>query len=515
MSIRPIRRALLSLADKTGLVDFARALAARGVELVSTGGTARALREAELPIVDVSTITGFPEILDGRVKTLHPKIHGGLLATGSPEHEATLARHAIPRIDLLVVDLYPFAATRASGAPIEECVERIDVGGPAMIRAAAKNHDLVAVLVDPADRPLLLEELDRSGGTSLETRRRLAAKAFALTAAYDAEIAAFLAEATGELFPERLVIAGARLERLRYGENPHQLAAVYRSSAFRPGVTTARRLQGKELSYNNLLDADAALEAVVEHAEPAVVIVKHANPCGAAVGRTLREAWAKALACDPVSAYGGIVALNRPLDAATVEAMAGTFLEVIVAPGVDPEASAILARRPSLRVLVTEGLPDPAAPGLQVRALGDGFLVQTRDPGVDLRPEWRVVTRRAPSEEEWADLLFAWKVVRHVRSNAIVLARGRATVGIGMGETNRVDAVRHAVERMLRGPGPGPCVIASDAFFPFPDGLEAAIAGGATACIQPGGSKRDGEVVAAADAAGIAMVFTGRRHFRH
>ncbi|MCS6778892.1 MAG: bifunctional phosphoribosylaminoimidazolecarboxamide formyltransferase/IMP cyclohydrolase [Geminicoccaceae bacterium] len=515
MTVRPIRRALLSLADKTGLVDFARALAERNVELVSTGGTARTLRDGGLDVVDVAGITGFPEILGGRVKTLHPKIHGALLATGSAEHEATLAAHAIPRIDLLVVDLYPFAATRASGASFADCIEQIDVGGPAMIRAAAKNHDMVAVLVDPTDRAGLLGELDAAGGTSLETRRRLAAKAFALTASYDAEIAGFLAEIAGELFPERLVLAGSRLERLRYGENPHQEAALYRLSSPRPGVATARRLQGKELSYNNLLDADAALEAVAEHSEPAVVIVKHANPCGVAVGPSLRSAWEKALASDPVSAFGGIVAVNRPLDAATAEAMAALFLEVIVAPAVEPEAAELLARKPGLRVLLPEGLPDPAAPGLVVRSLAGALLVQTRDPGVDERASWKVPTRRAPSEAEWADLVFAWKVVRHVRSNAIVLARSRATVGIGMGETSRVDAVHHAVERMRRGPGPGPCVVASDAFFPFADGLEAAIAGGATAAIQPGGSKRDAEVIAAADRAGLAMVFTGRRHFRH
>lgn len=515
MSIRPIHRALLSLADKSGLVDFASALAGRGVELVSTGGTAQVMREAGLAVVDVSTITEFPEILDGRVKTLHPKIHGGLLATGSPEHEATLARHKIPRIDLLVVDLYPFARTRASGAPFAECIEEIDIGGPAMIRAAAKNHDIVAVLVDPTDREPLLAELDRLGGTTLETRRRLAAKAFALTAAYDAEIADFFLEATGELFPDQFVFAGQKIMQLRYGENPHQSAAVYRRAGPRPGVATARQLQGKELSYNNLLDADAALEAVAEHAEPAVVIVKHANPCGVAEAPVLLEAWKKAVACDPVSAFGGIVAVNRSLDAATAEAMIELFLEVIVAPAVEPEAAAVLARRPNLRVLVPHGLPDPAAPGLVLRSLQDAFLVQTRDPGVDHRAQWRVVTRRAPTDAEWEDLLFAWKVVRHVRSNAIVLARGRATVGIGMGETSRVDAVRHAVERMERGAGKGPCVVASDAFFPFADGLEAAIAGGATACIQPGGSKRDEEVIAAADAAGIAMVFTGRRHFRH
>lgn len=515
MSLRPIRRALLSVSDKTGLFDLARGLAERGVELVSTGGTARALRAAGLRPIEVSTLTGFPEILDGRVKTLHPAIHAALLAADTAEHRATLASHGIAPIDLLVANLYPFEATRARGAGFAECIEQIDVGGPAMIRAAAKNHDRVAVLVDPADYAPLLDELARAGGTTPETRRRLAARAFARTAAYDSAVAAFLEEGRGELLPERLVLAAERVERLRYGENPHQAAALYRTGEARPGVATARRLQGRDLSYNNLLDADAALEAVVEHDAPAVVIVKHSNPCGAALGADPREAWAKALACDPLSAFGGIVALNRPLDAATAEAMAATFLEVIVAPAVEPEAASLLARRPGLRVLATDRLPDPAAPGLLVRSLAGGLLVQTRDAGADDTTSWRVVTRRAPSEAEWADLAFAWKVVRHARSNAIVLARDRATVGIGMGETSRVDAARHAVERMERGPGRGPCVVASDAFFPFPDGLEAAIAGGATACVQPGGSKRDGEVIEAADRAGLAMVFTGRRHFRH
>jgi len=515
MSLRPIRRALLSVADKTGLVDFARSLAERGVVLLSTGGTARRLREAGLDPIEVSTVTGFPEILDGRIKTLHPAVHAGLLATDSAEHEATLAALGIAPIDLLVVDLYPFEAARARDASFAECVEQIDVGGPAMIRAAAKNHERVTVVVDPADYGPILAELARAGGTSSETRRRLAAKAFARTSAYDAAIAAFFQEACGELFPERLVLAAERIEPLRYGENPHQRAALYRRADARPGVATARRRQGKELSYNNLLDADAALEAVVEHAEPAAVIVKHANPCGVAVGADLLEAWRKALACDPVSAFGGIVAVNRPLDAATAEAMTALFLEVVVAPGIEPEAAARLASKPGLRVLVLDRLPDPGAPGLVVRSLGGGLLVQTRDVGSDDPASWRVVTRRSPTEAEWADLAFAWKVVRHTRSNAIVLARDRATVGIGMGETSRVDAARHAVERMERGAGRGACVVASDAFFPFPDGLEAAIAGGATACIQPGGSRRDAEVIAAADRAGVAMVFTGRRHFRH
>ncbi len=515
MTVRPIRRALLSVFDKTGLVELARALAARAVELVSTGGTARSLREAGLPVVEVSALTGFPEILDGRVKTLHPVIHAGLLAADTAEHRATLAHHGIAPFDLLVVNLYPFAATRARGASFAECVEQIDVGGPAMLRAAAKNHERVAVLCDPADYPALLAELEGHGGTRLETRRALAAKVFALTAAYDAQIAAFLEEGRGELFPPTLVLAAERVAALRYGENPHQRAAVYRLPESRPGVVGARFLQGKELSYNNLLDADAALEAVAEHDEPACVIVKHANSCGVAVAGSLREAFERALACDPLSAFGGIVAVNRPLDADTARALDRLFLEVIVAPAVEPEASEVLARRPALRVLVPMGWPDPAAPGLAVRSLADGLLVQTRDPGVDERSSWRVVTSRAPSEAEWADLRFAWKVVRHLRSNAIVLARGGATVGLGMGEPSRVDAVRHAVERMERGPGRGPCVIASDAFFPFADGLEAAIAAGASACIQPGGSKRDGEVIAAAERAGVAMVFTGRRHFRH
>jgi phosphoribosylaminoimidazolecarboxamide formyltransferase/IMP cyclohydrolase len=515
MSLSPIRRALLSVHDKTGIVLLGRSLAAHDVVLVSTGGTARTLREAGLEVVDVSEVTGAPEILDGRVKTLHPKIHGGLLARRDlPRHMATLDEQAIQPIDLLVSSLYPFEATLAAGAGFDDCLEQVDIGGPAMIRAAAKNHGGVAVVTDPADYPLILEAL-AAGGTTLEQRRRLAAKAFARTAAYDALIAGWLARETGETFPERLTIQGRLRQRLRYGENPHQAAAFYVTGDRRPGVATAEQLQGKELSYNNLLDTDAALELVAGLDRPAIAIIKHTNPCGVAVASGLRAAWDRALACDPVSAFGGIVACNRELDAATAEKIKKLFAEVVIAPAIDADARAVLATKKNLRVLVTGAMPEPAAGDLVVRSLAGGFLAQERDTAQVDGTALEVVTARAPTADERADLLFAWRVVRHVKSNAIVLARGGATVGIGMGQTNRVDSVRIAAERMLKGPGAGPCVVASDAFFPFPDGLVAAAQAGATAAIQPGGSVRDKEVIAAADAAGMAMLFTGIRHFRH
>lgn len=513
MTLRPIRRALLSAYDKSGIVELARELVARGVELLSTGGTARALREAVLPVREISDLTGFPEILDGRVKTLHPAVHAGLLARrDDPRHTATLSARGLVPIDLLVVNLYPFEGTLASGAEPAACIEQIDVGGPAMLRAAAKNHDGVAVLVDPADYPDLLAALAADGGTRLELRRRLAAKAFAHTAAYDAAIASWLA---GEGWPERLVLAGSLRQTMRYGENPHQQAALYATAPARPGVTTARQIQGKALSWNNLNDTDAALELVAELSQPAVVIVKHAGPCGVAVAATLAEAWRKALACDPQSAFGGIVACNRPLDAATAAGVAEIFTEVLIAPGADAAALERLAGKSALRVLLTDGLPDPRSPGRVLRSLAGGLLVQDRDRLVGADEPWRVVTRRAPSPMEERDLRFAWTVVKHVRSNAIVLAADGATVGIGGGQTSRVDAVWIAAHKAGRAAHRGPRVVASDAFFPFADGLEAAIAAGASAVIQPGGSVRDGEVIAAADAAGVAMVFTGTRHFRH
>src|SRR6516162_3765862 len=520
-----IRRALLSVSDKAGLVAFAGALAARGIVLISTGGTARTLADAGLPVVEVATITGFPEMLDGRVKTLHPAIHAGLLARRDrPDHLAALAERQIAPIDLVVCNLYPFAQTLGSGAGPEDCVESIDIGGVALIRAAAKNHDAVTVVIDPSDYDAVLAEIAAHGGAvGAEMRRALARKAFALTAAYDAAIAEWMGREQEVGFPEAIAIAGRLARKLRYGENPHQSAAFYRTVDARPGVATARQLQGRELSYNNYADADAAFELVAEFAAPAVAIVKHANPCGAAIGATLREAWDKALACDRVSAFGGIVALNRPLDTATAEAIARLLIEAVIAPAAEEAAQTLLAWRTGLRLLVTGGMPDPAAPGRSFRSLAGGILMQERDHISVAQDALRVVTRRAPTEAEIADLLFAMKVAKHVKSNAIAFARGGATVGIGAGQMSRVDSVKIAAAKaaeagkaagLPQSPTFG-SVLASDAFFPFADGLEAAIAAGATAVIQPGGSVRDEEVIATADAAGTAMVFTGIRHFRH
>jgi phosphoribosylaminoimidazolecarboxamide formyltransferase/IMP cyclohydrolase len=518
-------RAIISVADKTGVVDFARGLADAGVEIVSTGGTARALAQAGIAVTEVSALTGMPEVMDGRLKTLHPRVHGGLLAIRDDAgHVAAMRDLGIPAIDLLVVDLYPFEAAVAEGAGAADAIEQIDIGGPAMIRAAAKNCAYVAVVTDPADYPEVLRAV-AAGGTSRTLRLRLAAKAFARTAAYDAAIAGWYAARAAEDFPSRLVLAGRLAERLRYGENPHQGAALYRTEAAGPSVAGARQAQGKALSYNNIADADAAFELVCDlpRDRPAAAIVKHANPCGAASAERLSEAYAKALACDPVSAYGGVIALNARIDAATAERIADLFTEVVVAPEADESALAIFGERPNLRVLLTGGIADPAAPRLGVKSIAGGFLAQFRDAGVVARGECRVVTRRAPSDAEMADLLFAFTVAKHVKSNAIVYARDGATVGIGAGQMSRVDAARTAAikaaeaaaaqglsEPLTRG-----SVVASDAFFPFADGLHAAAEAGATAAIQPGGSLRDGEVIAAADEAGIAMVFTGIRHFRH
>ena len=521
----PIGRALISVNDKTGIVAFARALAARGVIIISTGGSAQTLAAAGGPVTEVAQITGVTEFLDGRVKTLHPAIHAGLLARRDrPDHLAALAERRIAPIELLVCNLYPFAQTVASGANHEECVENIDIGGVALIRAAAKNHDAVTVLTDPADYDRVVAELAAgNGAVGAEIRRELARKAFALTAAYDAAIAEWMGLDEPTSFPETLILTGHLADRLRYGENPHQSAAFYRIGQSRPGVATARQLQGKELSYNNYGDADAALELVAEFGLPAVAIVKHANPCGVAIGATLHEAWDKALACDPVSAFGGIVALNRCLDGSTAEAIARLLIEVVIVPEADEAARAILARKTGLRLLVTGEMPDPAGTGRSFRAVAGGMLVQERDRVSAGRKWLRTVTRREPSETEIADLLFAEIVAKHVKSNAIVFARGGATVGIGAGQMSRVDSVRIAAAKAAEGgksaglaqsPTVG-SVLASDAFFPFADGLEAAVEAGVTAVIQPGGSVRDTEVIAAADAAGIAMVFTGIRHFRH
>ena len=513
-----IRRALLSVSDKTKLVELAKALNWRGIKLVSTGGTARTLAEAGLPVTEVASVTGFPEILDGRVKTLHPAIHAGLLARRDlPAHEAALKEHGLERFDLLVVNLYPFEQTLAAGAGYDDCIENIDVGGPAMLRAAAKNHESIAVVTDPADYGLLVEALDQ-GGVPLAQRRALAAKAFAMTAAYDSAISGWLQQQAGLEPPPRFSLAGKLSASLRYGKNPHQKAALYLTADQRPGAARARQLQGKELSYNNLADADAAFECVAEFARPAVVIVKHANPCGVAEAADGVAAYKAALACDPTSAFGGIVALNRPLDAPTAREIAKLFAEVIIAPGASDEAAAIIAAKKNLRLLVTDGLPDPAAPGHTVKNVAGGFLLQDRDTGRVDPAGLKVVTKRAPTDDELANLVFAFRVAKHVRSNAIVYARDLATVGIGAGQMSRVDASRIAAWKAgeaFGAEGAKGSVVASDAFFPFADGLEAAVAAGATAVIQPGGSLRDAEVIAAADAAGLAMVFTGLRHFRH
>jgi phosphoribosylaminoimidazolecarboxamide formyltransferase / IMP cyclohydrolase len=522
---RPIRRALVSVSDKTNIIPFVSALVSRGVTVISTGGSARSLAAAGLPVTEVAAVTGVAEFLDGRVKTLHPAIHGGLLARRDrADHLAALSERGIGVIDLLVCNLYPFAEAVKSGATREQCVENIDIGGVALLRAAAKNHDSVTVVTDPADYDRVLAELTAGdGGVGAATRRELARKAFAVTAAYDAAVAEWMGREEGIAFPETLVLAARLAQPLRYGENPHQSAAFYSLGESRPGIATARQLQGKEMSYNNFGDADAGLELVAEFALPAVAIVKHANPCGAAIGKTLHEAWEKALACDPVSAFGGIVALNRPLDAMTAEAIGRILVDVVVAPQVEEAAAALVARKPGMRVLVAGGMPDSAAPGRIFRSLAGGILVQQRDRLSATRDEVRTVTRRVPSETELADLLFAEKVAKHVKSNAIVFARHGAAVGIGAGQMSRVDSVRIAAAKAAEAgrtaglplsPTFG-SVLASDAFFPFADGLEAAIEAGVTAVLQPGGSVRDQEVIAAADAAGVAMVFTGIRHFRH
>jgi phosphoribosylaminoimidazolecarboxamide formyltransferase/IMP cyclohydrolase len=525
--IRPVARALVSVSDKTGLVDFARALAAKNIEIVSTGGTSRALLDAGLPVIDVAEVTGFPEMMDGRVKTLHPKVHGGILAVRDDRaHAQAMRAHGIAPIDLVVVNLYPFEATLARGASVEECIENIDIGGPALIRASAKNHGDVAVVVDPADYNVVLQEIDAHGGTTLALRRLLAAKAFSRTAAYDSAIAGWFADHSGQEAPIWRSFGGRLLERLRYGENPHQTATFYATAERRPGVATARQVQGKELSYNNINDTDAAFECVAEF-DPkrtaAVVIVKHANPCGVAEGRTLLDAYKKALACDPVSAFGGIVALNRPIDAEAAAAIVDIFTEVIVAPDATEEAIRLIAAKKNLRLLLTGSLPDPRQRGLSSRSVAGGMLVQSRDNAVVDDVELKTVTRRKPSADELADLKFAFRVAKHVKSNAIVYAKGGATVGIGAGQMSRVDSARIAAQKAqdaakaagLATPLTRGSSVASDAFFPFADGLLAVIEAGATAVIQPGGSMRDDEVIAAANEHDVAMVFTGVRHFRH
>jgi len=526
--LRRISRALISVSDKTGLAEFARALTGHGIELVSTGGTRKALADAGLKVRDVSELTGFPEMMDGRVKTLHPKVHGGLLAMrDNAEHAAAMRSHGIAAIDLLVVNLYPFEATAAKGADFATCIENIDIGGPAMIRAAAKNHADVAVVVDADDYAALLAELaEHAGATTLKLRKKLAAKAYARTGAYDAAISNWFAAEIGEPTPAYRAFGGHLVEALRYGENPLQTAAFYRTPEQRAGVATARQLQGKQLSYNNINDTDAAFECVAEfdaRRTAACVIVKHANPCGVAEGSSLTDAYRKALACDPVSAFGGVIAVNQRLDAAAARVMTEIFTEVIIAPEVSEEAVAIIGAKKNLRLLVTGGLPDPRAPGLAIKTVAGGLLVQSRDNAVVDDMRLKTVTRRKPTNAELADLAFAFRVAKHVKSNTIVYARDRATVGIGAGQMSRVDAARIAARKAadaahaagLKEPLTKGSVVASDAFFPFADGLLVAIEAGATAVIQPGGSLRDDEVIKAANDHGIAMVFTGTRHFRH
>lgn len=523
-SLPSLRRALVSVSDKKDLVGFVRFLVDRGVEILSTGGSAALLSAHGIPVREVSDFTGFPELMDGRVKTLHPKVHGGLLGIRSKvSHREQMESFGIEPIDLLVVNLYPFEATVAAGAPFPECVENIDIGGPAMIRAAAKNHDSVTVVVDPADYGRVMEDMQaHAGATSADLRRQLAAAAYARTACYDAAIASWFSSQVGTEFPTRMAFSGTLSQVMRYGENPHQSAALYTNGEQRPGVATAHQIQGKELSYNNFNDTDAAFELVAEFSQTACVIVKHANPCGVAIADTVRDAYRKALSCDRESAFGGIVAFNRPLDGETATDLCDLFLEVIIAPAIDPEARRILATKKNVRVLETSSVPDPRTAGLQVKTIAGGLLVQSRDAlliGEDLK----VVSKRKPSEREMRDMIFAFSVGKHVKSNAIVYARDLMTVGIGAGQMSRVNSSRIAAFRAAQAAEAHGedkswavgSVVSSDAFFPFADGLLAAAEAGATAVIQPGGSIRDGEVIQAADDAGLAMVFTGMRHFRH
>ncbi|MTI18407.1 bifunctional phosphoribosylaminoimidazolecarboxamide formyltransferase/IMP cyclohydrolase [Rhodobacteraceae bacterium RKSG542] len=524
----PVKRALLSVSDKSGLIDFAKALVERGVELVSTGGSRKTLEEAGLPVKDISEVTGFPEIMDGRVKTLHPKVHGGLLSIrDDAEHVTAMGEHGITGIDLLCVNLYPFEETVASGADYANGVENIDIGGPAMTRAAAKNHAYVTTVVDPADYASVIVALDANGGLSpVALRKKLAQKAFARTAAYDAAVSNWMAAQIGVEAPDYIAAGGTLNEVMRYGENPHQSAGFYLTGEKRPGVATARQLQGKKLSYNNINDTDAAFELVSEF-DPArtaaVAIIKHANPCGVAEAPTLKEAYEKALACDPVSAFGGIVALNGTLDADAATEITKIFTEVIIAPDATQEAIDIVAKKKNLRLLVTGGLSDPRAKGMSVKSVSGGLLVQSRDNGVVDDLDLKVVTKRQPTEQEMADLKMAFRVAKHVKSNAIVYVKDGATVGVGAGQMSRVDSARIAARKAIDAaeaagmaePLTKGCVVASDAFFPFADGLLSAAEAGATAVIQPGGSMRDDEVIKAADEAGLAMVVTGMRHFRH
>ena len=519
------KRALLSVSDKTGLIEAATALAAAGVELVSTGGTRAAIAAAGLPVRDVSEITGFPEMMDGRVKTLHPMVHGGLLGVRDAEsHALAMQEHGIGPIDILYCNLYPFEATVASGADFATCIENIDIGGPAMIRSASKNHGYVAVCVDPEGMAEVVAAVTAEGGTRLTLRRRLAARAYARTAGYDAAIAQWFANELGDDFPARKAIAGTLAQTMRYGENPHQKAAFYRTADNRPGVATARQLQGKDLSYNNIADTDAAYELVAEFAaQPAVAIIKHANPCGVAVGASLAEAYARALQCDPVSAFGGVIAVSQTLDVETARLITDLFTEVVIAPDADEDAIALFAAKKNLRLLIAGSLPDPMAPAEVFRSVAGGFLVQSRDAARIRASDLRIVTRRQPTPTEIDDMLFAFTVAKHVKSNAIVYARDGQTAGIGAGQMNRRDSARIAALRAAEAAEMAGLpqslakgsACASEAFFPFPDGLLQAVDAGATAVIQPGGSIKDADVIAAADEAGITMAFTGVRVFRH
>ncbi len=512
-----ITRALISVFDKSLLVPFAKFLAECDVEILSTGGTAHALKEAGLAVTDVSDHTGFPEMMDGRVKTLHPLIHGGVLARRDNEdHRAAMSQHAIAPIDMVVSNLYPFEETLRRGAGFTECIENIDIGGPALIRSASKNHDFVTIVTDPSDYEAVMAEMRETGGaTGADLRKRLAATAFGRTAAYDALIARWLEGTCSNSFPQRFTITGTLKQKLRYGENPHQEAALYVNEDGRPGVATARQVQGKELSYNNLNDTNAAYELVGEFEKPAVVIVKHANPCGVAEAGTLEAAYKKALACDPVSAFGGVIAINYPLDLATANAIAELFAEVVIAPKADDDALAVLIAKKNMRLLIAGAVPDPSTSTMGIHSLSGGVLVQDGDSNCVREPDLKIVTKRSPTTAEIKDLLFASKVAKHTKSNAIVYARDGQTVGVGAGQMSRVDSARIAAWKAAEHLGAKGSVVASDAFFPFADGLNVAIEAGVTAAIQPGGSIRDDEVIAAANDADIAMAFTGVRHFRH
>ncbi len=523
-----IRTALLSVSDKTDIIELATVLSKLGVKLLSTGSTAKAIADAGLPVTDVSDVTNFPEIMDGRVKTLHPNVHGGLLAIrDDADHVEAMKAHGIEAIDLSVINLYPFEEVRAKGGDYPTTVENIDIGGPAMIRASAKNHAYVTVVTDPSDYPALVEALQADDGqTSYALRQTFAAKAYARTAAYDAVISNWFAEALAIETPDYRAIGGALKEKMRYGENPHQSAGFYLTGEKRPGVSTATLLQGKQLSYNNINDTDAAYELVAEFLPenaPAVAIIKHANPCGVATGPTLAEAYRRALACDSVSAFGGVIALNRTLDAETAEEIVKLFTEVIIAPDVTEEAKSIIARKPNLRLLAAGGLPDPRAAGITAKTVSGGLLVQSRDNGMVDDLELKVVTKRVPTPQELEDMKFAFKIAKHVKSNAVIYAKDGQTAGIGAGQMSRVDSARIAAQKAedaakalgLAEPLTRGSAVASEAFYPFADGLLAAIAAGATAVIQPGGSMRDQDVIDAANEHNVAMVFTGMRHFRH